>query len=248
VRLRAGPASRAAAAFLALAILPFALRAETVVLRNGLRLNVTSYQLLGEKYRLQLSGGFVEVPAEEVAAIEPQILFVSEPPKAEPPAAAPYRELVEAAAAKYKIDADLISSVMAIESNFDPKAVSRRNARGLMQLMPETAMQFGVKDVFDPKENVDAGTHYLRDLLERYNNDLVLALAAYNAGPERVYGRVPPFRETRNYVVRVKRNYDQRKFEQHKTGESKAGTVRKDSSQADAARGTGTSNTKAARD
>ena len=234
MRLKVGPKGRAAAAFLGLAILPFALRAETVVLRNGLRLNVTSYQLLGEKYRLQLSGGFVEVPAEEVAAIEPQVFFVSEPPKAEPPAVAPYRELVEAAAVKYKIDADLISSVMAIESNFDPKAVSRRNARGLMQLMPETAMHFGVKDVFDPKENVDAGTHYLRDLLERYNNDLVLALAAYNAGPERVYGRVPPFRETRNYVVRVKRNYDQRKSEQGKVGDAKAGAVRKDLNKADA--------------
>jgi soluble lytic murein transglycosylase-like protein len=103
--------------------------------------------------------------------------------------------------------------VIAAESNFDPKAVSRKNARGLMQLLPETAARLGVKDVFDPKENIDAGTRYLRDLLQKYNNDLVLTLAAYNAGPDRVqqYGTVPPFAETISYVRRVKRNYEKSK-------------------------------------
>lgn len=197
----------------AFAIAP-TLRAETVVLKSGLRINVTGYQLLSEKYHLQLSGGSVDVPVEEVEVIEPQLLFTSEPPKAEPAATGPYREFIQAAAEKYKVDADLISSVIAIESNFDPKAISRRNARGLMQLMPQTATQLGVRNIFDPKENIDGGTHLLRDLLQRYNNDLVLALAAYNAGPVRVVAAVPPIRETRRYVVKVKKNYDKRKDDQ----------------------------------
>jgi len=108
----------------------------------------------------------------------------------------------------------LISSVIAIESNFNPKAVSRKNARGLMQLIPGTASRFGVQNIFDPRENIDAGTHYLGELLHRYDNDLILALAAYNAGPQSVqkYGRVPPFPETMAYVRRVKRTYDRRKL------------------------------------
>jgi hypothetical protein len=190
------------------------LRAEYVVLRSGQRLSVTGYQLLDGKYRLQMAGGSVEVPAEEVVNIEPEEVFTPAPAK--PPmvvVAAPFRELVEAAAARYSMDADLIASVIAVESNFDPKAISRKNARGLMQLLPETAARLGVKDIFDPQENIDAGTRYLRELLQRYKNDLVLALAAYNAGPERVgqYGRVPPYSETISYVRRVKRAYDKRK-------------------------------------
>jgi hypothetical protein len=189
------------------------LRAEYVVLRSGQRLTVTSYQLLDGKYRLQMVGGSVEVPAEEVVTIEPEEVFTPAPVKPPITAAAPFREIVEAAAARYGVDADLIASVIAVESNFDPKAISRKNARGLMQLIPETAARLGVKNIFDPQENIDAGTRYLRDLLQRYNNDLVLALAAYNAGPERVqqYGRVPPYSETISYVRRVKRAYDKRK-------------------------------------
>jgi soluble lytic murein transglycosylase-like protein len=112
------------------------------------------------------------------------------------------------------VDADLITSVIAAESNFDAKAISRRNARGLMQLLPATATHFGVKNIFDPQENIEAGTHYLSDLLLLYKNDLALTLAAYNAGPERVqrYGqRVPPYAETISYVRRVKNTYSQRK-------------------------------------
>lgn len=188
-----------------------ALRAEYVVLRSGQRLSVTGYQLLGNKYRLQMAGGFVEIAAEEVVAIEPEEVFTPLPAK--PVTKPPYRELVEAAAARYSVDADLITSVIAVESNFDPKAVSRRNARGLMQLLPETAARLGVQNIYDPQENIDAGTRYLRELLQKYNNDLVLALAAYNAGPERVqhYGRVPPFAETISYVRRVKRGYEKSK-------------------------------------
>jgi soluble lytic murein transglycosylase-like protein len=187
------------------------LRAEYVALRSGQRLHVTGYQLLGERYRLQVAGGVVEVPAADVLSIDPEDDFAPLP--APIVATAPYHEIVKAAAARYSVDADLISSVIAAESNFDPKAVSRRNARGLMQLLPETAARFGVRNIFDPQENIDAGTHYLRDLLERYSNDLALALAAYNAGPERVqqFGRVPPYAETISYVRRVKRAYDKSK-------------------------------------
>jgi len=190
-----------------------ALRAEYVVLRNGLRLKVTGYQLVGDKYRLQMTGGKVEIAAEEVVAIEPEDVFAAVPAPAQLAPQPLYRDLVEAAAKRYNVDADLITSVIAVESNFDPRAVSRKNARGLMQLLPETAAQLGVKNIDDPAENIDAGTHYLRDLLQKYNNDLPLALAAYNAGPDKVqlYGRVPPFAETISYVRRVKRGYDKSK-------------------------------------
>ena len=188
-----------------------ALRAEYVVLRSGQRLKVTGYQVVGDKYRLQMGGGTVEIAAEDVVAIEPEEVFTPLPAK--PIVKAPYRELVEAAAARYKVDADLITSVIAVESNFDPKALSPKNARGLMQLLPETAERLGVQNIYDPQENIDAGTRYLRELLQMYNNDLALALAAYNAGPERVqqYGRVPPFAETLSYVRRVKRSYEKSK-------------------------------------
>jgi soluble lytic murein transglycosylase-like protein len=200
-----------------------ALRAEYVVLRSGQRLTVTSYQLTGDKYRLQLAGGSVEVPAEEVVAIEPEEVFTRIPAK--PVIQPPYRELVEAAAARYNVDADLIISVIAVESNFDPKAKSRRDARGLMQLLPETATRLGVKDIYDPQENIDAGTRYLRELLQKYGNNLVLALAAYNAGPERVqqYGNVPPFAETISYVRRVKRGYEKTKASAVKKKETQSG-------------------------
>ncbi len=184
------------------------LRAEYVVLRSGQRLRVTGYQLLGDKYRLQMAGGVVEIAAEDVVAIEPEDSFTPLPAKAivKPP----YRELVEAAAARYNVDADLITSVIAVESNFDPKALSPKNARGLMQLLPETAARLGVQDIYDPQENIDAGTRYLRELLEKYNNNLTMALAAYNAGPDRVE-QYPPFPETLSYVRRVKRSYDKSK-------------------------------------
>lgn len=195
------------------------LRAEYFSLKNGNRLHVTGYELVGDQYRLQVAGGTVYVPADEVASIDPEERFETIPAPPAPAVAAatsevfPYGEFVKAAAAHYAIDEQLIYSVIAAESNFDPKAISKRNARGLMQLLPETATRFGVQDIFDPKENIEAGTHYLSDLLKRYNNDLALALAAYNAGPERVeqYGRIPPYSETVSYVRRVKGKYEKNK-------------------------------------
>ena len=214
-----------AALLLSLAFGAREMRAEYVVLKNGQRLTVTSYQLNGDKYQLQMAGGAVEIPAGEVVAIEPEEIFT--PIAAKPVVKPPYRELVEAAAAHYKVDADLIASVIAAESNFDPKAVSRKKARGLMQLMPETAARLGVRNIEDPKENIDAGTRYLRELLQKYNNNLVLALAAYNAGPERIerYGRVPPFAETISYVRRVKRGYENNKSDTLKKRTARAESI-----------------------
>ncbi len=185
-------------------------RADYVVLRSGARLNVTGYELLGDKYRLQMNGGVAEVPASDVVGIEPEEVFEPLPEPLSPNT--PFHDIIRAAAERNGVDADLIHCVIAIESNFNPKAVSPKNARGLMQLLPQTAAQLGVRDVFDPRENVEAGTRYLKDMLARYHNDLTLALAAYNAGPERVeqYGRrVPPYPETLKYVQKISRNYAQ---------------------------------------
>lgn len=191
-----------------LALCSTAARAEYVLLRSGTRINVTGYELRGDKYRLQIAGGTVDVAADDVMDIEPVEVFDAIPIPLS--ATTPFHDVIRNAAARYGVDADLIHCVIAVESNFNPKAISRKNARGLMQLLPQTAAKLGVKNIFNPQENVDAGTHYLRDLLARYNNDMTLALAAYNAGPERVeqYGRrVPPYRETMGYVQRIARDY-----------------------------------------
>jgi Transglycosylase SLT domain len=193
--------------------MPCGARADNIVLKNGQRLNVTGYQLIGDTYHLQMAGASVDIPFDEVASIEPEDNFAPPPPPKPPATKTNFRDLVENSAARYQVDADLISSVIATESNFNARAVSRKNARGLMQLMPETAARLGVHNVFDPQENIDAGTRYLGNLLQRYRNDLALALAAYNAGPERVqqYGRVPPFAETVSYVRKVERTYQNSK-------------------------------------
>ena len=110
------------------------------------------------------------------------------------------------------------------ESGFNPRAVSPKGAQGLMQLMPRTASQLGVADAFDPGANVEGGTRYLRELLERYNFDLVKALAAYNAGPQRVeqYHGVPPYYETQAYVARIVRDFNRKKLAERKTASLKA--------------------------
>jgi soluble lytic murein transglycosylase-like protein len=125
---------------------------------------------------------------------------------------------VNSASAAYHLDPDLVNSVIHAESGFNSRAVSPKGARGLMQLMPGTANQLGVNDAFDPQANVTGGSRYLRELLERYNFDLVKALAAYNAGPQRVeqYRGVPPFRETRAYVARIVHEYNTKKIAQEK--------------------------------
>jgi hypothetical protein len=127
-------------------------------------------------------------------------------------------DVVNTASGHYRLDPDLVSSVIRAESGFNVHAVSRKGAQGLMQLMPGTASQLGVPNAFDPQANVEGGAKYLRELLERYDFDLVKALAAYNAGPRRVeqFGGVPPYYETRAYVARVVRDFNKKKAAQRK--------------------------------
>jgi soluble lytic murein transglycosylase-like protein len=188
----------------AAAILTPAASADYAVLRSGTRLHVTGYELYGDRVRLAVSGGTVEIAASELIDVEPEDQFPA-PPPADVDFGVRYANLIHASARKHGVDEKLIAGVIAAESNFDPKAVSRKRALGLMQLLPETAARYSVANVFDPAQNIEAGTHYLKDLLARYSGNLRFALAAYNAGPEMVdrYGGVPPFRETQNYVKRI---------------------------------------------
>ena len=123
---------------------------------------------------------------------------------------------------RYRLDPDLVNSVIRAESGFKVHAVSPKGAQGLMQLMPGTASKLGVPNAFDPEANVDGGTRYLRELLERYNFDLIKALAAYNAGPHRVeqYGGVPPYLETRKYVASIVRDFNRKKLAQQKAAKT----------------------------
>jgi hypothetical protein len=193
-------------------------RADYFLLRSGARMNVSSWELIGDHYRIQVSGGTAELAYADVVSIEPEEIFVPAPRM--PLDQAPFGQLIRDISAKYGVDSDLVFSVVAAESNFNPKAVSRRGARGLMQLLPTTASRLGVSDIFDPKQNVDAGTRYLRDLLRQYQGDLALTLAAYNAGPRAVqhYGRVPPYNETIAYVRAIRKTYALRKAKAEEVG------------------------------
>ena len=180
-----------------------AARADYAVLKSGVRLHITGYETSGDRVRLTMTGGSVEIPNDELVSVEPEDTFEAIPvPKASD---APFGDFIRAAAEKNGVDEKLIRRVIAAESNFNPKAVSRKQAQGLMQLLPETAAQYSVKNVFDPAQNIEGGTHYLKDLLQKYGGNVELALAAYNAGPDVVlrYGGVPPFAETRNYVKKI---------------------------------------------
>lgn len=181
-------------------LFPAAASADYAVLRSGARLHITSYERDGERVRLTVDGGTVNVAAADLVAVEPEEHFAAVPTPVVAPG--PFGNLIHAAAERHGVDESLIRWVIAVESNFNPRAVSRRRAQGLMQLLPATAALYSVANIFDPAENIDAGTHYLKDLLARYRGDLRLALAAYNAGPEMVerYGGVPPFAETQKYV------------------------------------------------
>lgn len=240
-------AARAAAllcvAALALLARP-ATAAELAILRNGFSIRHEHRLVMGTTTRLYLTeddSSFTDVPTEEITGFEKDLSLPvppeapasipasSESSKSGPAKAAPpLKQVVNIASAEYHLDPDLVNSVIRAESGFNSRAVSPKGARGLMQLMPGTANHLGVNDVFDPQSNVTGGSRYLRELLERYNFDLVKALAAYNAGPERVeqYRGVPPFRETRAYVARIVHEYNTKKTAQEKAAKQRAASTR----------------------
>lgn len=137
----------------------------------------------------------------------------SEPAASRPAARVDYEPFIKAASTRYRIPENLVRAVMHAESNFDPHAVSPRGASGLMQLMPETAQEMYVKDIFDAQQNIDGGARYLRVLANQFEGDMVKMLAAYNAGPEalRKFGGLPPYEETQAYVRKVIQLYFQYK-------------------------------------
>ena len=198
------PTLTGVAILIAAAICSAPARADYAVLRSGVRLHITGYESNGPHVRLTVAGGTVDVQAEDLVAIEPEDHFEPVPPSPVT-TAGPFANLIHAAAQRHGLDENLIARVIAMESNFNPRAVSRRQALGLMQLLPQTAAHYSVGDIFDPAQNIEAGAHYLKDLLTRYRGNLTLALAAYNAGPEMVerYGGIPPFPETQNYVRQI---------------------------------------------
>ena len=181
-----------------------AARADYAVLRSGQRLHITSWERVGDLVRLDLAGGSITIPATELASIEPEEIFQASPQQPAAPDV-PYGEQIRSAASKNGLDPLLVASIISVESNFNSRAISPKSAFGLMQLRPQTAANFAVRNLFDPQQNIDAGTRYLKELLDRFGQNLPLALAAYNAGPGRVdqYRGVPPFPETINYIRRV---------------------------------------------
>jgi soluble lytic murein transglycosylase-like protein len=205
------------------------LASDLAVLRNGFSIRHERRQVLGGVTRLFVSAdgsSFVDVPTAEIEHFE-ATLADPKPAATQNPAEAQsahlnvanlngtdLSEVINSASNRYRLDPDLVNSVIRAESGFNVRAVSRKGAQGLMQLMPQTSSQLGVGNAFDAEANVEGGTRYLRELLERYNFDLVKALAAYNAGPRRVeqFGGVPPYYETRAYVARIVRDFNRKKL------------------------------------
>jgi soluble lytic murein transglycosylase-like protein len=202
------------AALLALSASAFA--ADLAVLRNGFSIRHQRREVMGAITRLYFESGkqsgWIDVPTAEVTSYQREEV---EPTDASPPArAADIPALVDAAGDRHQVDPDFINSVIKAESSFNPRARSPKGAQGLMQLMPATAAKLGVMDAYEPGVNIEGGTRYLRQLLEQYHGDAIKALAAYNAGPQRVqqYQGVPPYRETRNYVRRVIIDFNRKKL------------------------------------
>jgi soluble lytic murein transglycosylase-like protein len=236
-------------AILAMAALPCFAR-EVAVLKNGFSIQHERREVVGDVTRLYVKGdksSFVDVPTSEIdhfeAAPDLPVAAAASPATGTDRVPAPnavqnakagtlafparpvadLNQVVNDASDRYRLDPDLVTSVIKAESAFNARAVSPKGARGLMQLMPGTASQLGVPNAFDPQANVEGGTKYLRELLERYNFDLVKALAAYNAGPEKVerFGGVPPYYETRAYVARIVKDFNKKKVAQQKAAGAK---------------------------
>lgn len=198
--------------------------AELVIFHEGGVVKAASYRVVGEELEIHLPGGGsylvdltrVERIVDDEVAI-PDV--VVQDPENEKPAAydlsyredrkplfnTPYDKVIATEAKRFGVDASLVSAVIRAESNYQTRAVSRKGARGLMQLMPATAKRLSLASPFDPAANVRAGVRYLKELLDRFDHRPELVLAAYNAGENAVetYGGVPPYRETVGYVKRV---------------------------------------------
>ncbi len=210
-----------------LAVCPLARAAEHVTLKNGFELDCARRVMVGDKVRLYFAGPGSGPGSNYLEVAEDAVVRVESVPDAVPPDSAaaltaaaltpPTRVEIQAmlgqAGAVHHIDEGLLASVVRAESAGRVTAVSRTGARGLMQLMPGTASELGVEDAFQPRQNIAGGTAYLDSLLTRYHDNVALALAAYNAGPGAVdrYHGVPPYRETREYVARVIREFNRRK-------------------------------------
>lgn len=221
--------------------------AEVAVLRNGASISFLRKEEMGSTTRLYISGGYMDVSTSDIASFKedddplfpavteaaPTSAASSQPVAAVKPAptAQPVDidEVVREASSRYQLDPDFVSSVIKAESNFKPHAISPKGAQGLMQLMPSTAAQLGVKDPFDARANVEAGTAHLSSLLDQYHNDPIKALAAYNAGAHRVqqYHGVPPYRETRAYVSKIVRDFNAKKLAQKKAAQAAAKNAKK---------------------
>ena len=190
--------------------------------KNGRTMSVKSHKVVADLATLSLrDGGEVTFPASIIERVEPDEVPYPEPASAvaievpqvvaaplvsdETLAARPFADVIATVAEAHDVDARLVHAVIEQESNYQPRARSKKGARGLMQLMPGTARQYGVRDSYDPKSNIDAGVRHLKDLLSRL--DLPVALAAYNAGEGTVqrYGGLPPYPETQAYVRNILR-------------------------------------------
>jgi hypothetical protein len=226
-----------------------ALCTDLAILHNGFSIRHERRETLGSVTRLYLGNGkdYVDIATDQIErfekdqspsvapAVAPSVVPAAVPgvaavPKTRPQALKPeeLKEVISSISDQHHLDPDFISSVIHAESGFNQRAVSPKGAQGLMQLMPGTASKLGVSNAFDPRANVEGGTRYLSELLERYNFDVVKALAAYNAGPHRVqqYGGVPPYYETRTYVARIVRDYNRKKLAERKAAAATAKAAR----------------------
>jgi soluble lytic murein transglycosylase-like protein len=198
--------------------MPVGLRAADVaVLTNGFTIRHERREVVGSSTRLYVHANdqnFVDVPTSDILSFEKDDTPAPAEIASKSADAQPLPGLIDDISGRHHLDPDFVNSVIHAESNFNSHAVSPKGAQGLMQLMPGTASQLGVENSFDAGANVEGGTRYLRELLERYNFDVVKALAAYNAGPGRVeqYHGVPPYYETQAYVARIIRDFNRKKL------------------------------------
>lgn len=201
------------------AFVQLAFPADIATLRNGFAIRHETREYRGAITRLYLgpnSSDYVDVATADIVNIEKDLSPAPATARTVAASTPDLHSAIAGASAETRVDPDLISSIIRAESGFNARATSRKGARGLMQLMPDTASRLGVKDSFDPSANVQGGTRYFNQLLESYHNDMAKALAAYNAGPQRVaqYHGIPPYHETRVYVAKVIRDFNRRKLTQ----------------------------------